>query len=131
MTGETDLARMLAGLRVRRRPGEFVFVSVTGKAAAGVAVEASIREAEGLTIVLSRDDADAAGLDYDFVAAWLSLEVHSALAAIGLTAALSTALADAGISCNVLAGYFHDHILVPVEDAAKAIAVLEALATRS
>jgi hypothetical protein len=128
MTGETDLQLMLASLRATRRPGEFVFVSLPGEVPAGLAVAASICEDEGLTVVIARAEADAAGLSYDFVAAWISLEVHSALEAVGLTAAFSTALGDAGVSCNVLAGYFHDHILVPIADADRALAVLARLA---
>ena len=62
-----------------------------------------------------------------FVAAWLSLRVHSALDAVGLTAAVSRALADAGIACNVLAGFHHDHLLVPAARRADAIAALHAL----
>ncbi len=131
MTGETDLQLMLATLRAFRRPGEFVVVTLVGEVPAGVAVAASIREDEGMTLVTTREDADAAGLDYDFVAAWISLEVHSALAAVGLTAAFSAALGDAGISCNVLAGYYHDHILVPVDEAARAIEVLGSFARQA
>jgi uncharacterized protein len=62
------------------------------------------------------------------VAAWITLTVHSALEAVGLTAAFSKALADVNISCNVVAGYYHDHIFVPQQDAEKAMAVLESLA---
>jgi hypothetical protein len=40
---------------------------------------------------------------------------------------MSTALSDAGISCNVLAGYHHDHLLVPSDRADEAIAVLQRL----
>jgi hypothetical protein len=111
-------------MRPARRPGEFVFVSVAGDPPAGVTPEATVREDEGLTLVLRREDADAHGLAYDFVAAWLSLEVHSALDAVGLTAAFSATLTEAGISCNVLAGRFHDHVLVPVERADDALALL-------
>jgi len=90
-------------------------------------IEAAVREAEGLTVVLGRDEADALGLSYDFVAAWITLQVHSALEAVGLTAAVSAALTHAGISCNVLAGFHHDHLLVPTADAARAMDVLRLL----
>ena len=45
----------------------------------------------------SRDVADANGLSYDYVAAWITLQVHSSLAAVGLTASFSAALAQAGV----------------------------------
>lgn len=132
MTGLTDLDEMIATLEPVLREGEYVFVSLTADAATVLPAEATIREDEGVTVVLRREDADAAGLEYDFVARWISLTVHSALSAVGLTAAFATALGDAGISCNVLAAYHHDHILVPVADAQRAMDALRDLAkTRS
>jgi hypothetical protein len=92
-----------------------------------MAVAATIVEDEGTTSVLSVTDAERLGARPEFVAAWLTVEVRSALDAVGLTAALATALAAENIACNVLAGYHHDHLLVPVEKADRAVAVLEAL----
>jgi hypothetical protein len=54
--------------------------------------------------------------------------VHSSLEAVGLTAAFATALSREGISCNVLAGHHHDHILVATADAERAMDVLHGLA---
>jgi hypothetical protein len=119
----SDLSDLLRSLQPTVRPGEFVFVGV-GELPADVTIEASVHEAEGPSSVISRGDADRLGLDYTFVAAWISLTVHSALDAVGLTAAVSTALASNGISCNVIAGLRHDHLLVPVEDAGRALEVL-------
>jgi hypothetical protein len=87
----------------------------------------TVREQEGLTLVVPEEQAVAAGVPVLFRAAWISLTVHSDLAAIGLTAAFSSALGGAGISCNVVAGAFHDHIFVPVEQAEHALAVLRTL----
>jgi uncharacterized protein len=77
-----------------------------------------------------QDDADAAGLAYDDFAGWITLRVNSAPEAVGLTAAVAWALADAGLSCNVVAGCHHDHLFVPYDRAAQAVAVLEDLARR-
>lgn len=74
---------------------------------------AAILEDEGLTLILTKADADAAGLDYSYVAARITLQVNSTLDEVGLTAAVSRALADAGISCNVIAATAHDHLFVP------------------
>ncbi len=84
-------------------------------------------ENEGQTVVLAEDDARNAGLEPLFRAAWITLRVHSALEAVGLVAQVSSRLADAGISCNIIAGARHDHILVPYELAEDALNVLRNL----
>lgn len=129
MAGERDLARMLASLDVRRRPGTYTFVSGEWPELVTVAV-ATVLEDEGVTLVVRVEDARAAGAPVEFEAAWLTLTVHSALEAVGLTAAFSRALADAGIACNVLAGYHHDHLLVPADRVEDAMAALRSLSSR-
>jgi hypothetical protein len=126
MAGETDLARMLAQLEVERRPGTFVFVAGDWPTLAPAAA-ARIDEDEGVTLVVSADEAHAAGVPAEPEFAWLTLTVHSSLEAVGLTAAFSRALADAGIPCNVLAGYHHDHLLVPSHQADQATQTLKTL----
>ena len=128
--GVTDLDQMLATLAVDRRPGVFTFVS--GPAVLDdLEVQAMIVEREGVTSVVAVEDARGLGLDVDFEAAWLTLRVHSALEAVGLTAAFSAALGERDIPCNVLAGTFHDHLLVPVDRADDAVDALEALRERA
>jgi hypothetical protein len=112
-------------LRPELREGEFVFASVEPGVAPSLPLHAVIREGEGTTVVLAREDADEAGLRYDFVAAWITLSAETALEDVGITAAFSAALAEAGISANVLAGVHHDHILVPLGRRDEAVAVLE------
>ena len=129
MSGAVEIDELLRTMSPTLRPGSFVFVSVPQEPA-GLEPIATVREDEGLTLVIDRDAADAAGLEYDFVAAMITLRVHSALEAVGLTAAVATELADAGISCNVIAGYFHDHLFVPTDRATEAVGLLEGLARR-
>jgi len=120
------LEAVLAGLAVRRRPGTWCVV--TGPAPpTGTTVAASVVEDEGTTSVIRLEDARRAGIPVDFVAAWLTVEVVTGLELVGLTAAIAHALAVEGIACNVLAGYYHDHLLVPVDDADRALDVLAAL----
>ena len=126
MTGIHDLDVLLRSIAPVRLPGEWVFISVPDPIA-DLDAAAMVRESEGVSYVVTRADADARGLGYDVPLAWISLGVHSALDAVGLTAAVSTALAHDGISCNVIAGAFHDHLLVPVDRADDAMSVLEAL----
>jgi ribosomal protein S18 acetylase RimI-like enzyme len=90
----------------------------------GLAPFAVIREDEGLTLILTRSEADLAGLAYGYVAARITLRVNSALADVGLTATFSRILADAGISCNVIAGLAHDHLFVEWDQGARALALL-------
>jgi uncharacterized protein len=129
MAGIQDLETLLGSMEPELVAGEFVFVSVPEPVPDLPAV-AMVQEPEGITYVVTRHEADARGMEYDFVAAWITLRVHSALDAVGLTAAVSTALAQAGISCNVLAGRFHDHLLVPADATQHAIDTLRDLATR-
>ncbi|VEE14600.1 ACT domain-containing protein [Ectopseudomonas mendocina] len=132
MSGETNLARLLQGMTPQLNPGQYVFCCVpSGYDCSGLQPIASLRETEGLSLVLPREAADAYNLSYDYVAAWITLEVHSSLAAVGLTASFSTALAQAGISCNVVAGFHHDHLFVPCERAEKALSTLRALSAAS
>lgn len=129
MSGEKDLYRLIRGMKPRLNQGEYVFCSVDS--GTGINPEDCIgtfREAEGTTIILSRQKADELGLTYDYVAAWITLEIHSALEAVGLTAAFSNALAQHDISCNVMAGYYHDHIFVDINDSQKAMEALNKLA---
>ncbi|MBT2595582.1 N-acetyltransferase [Arthrobacter sp. ISL-72] len=131
MTGEKDILTLLASIHPVQREGEYVYVLWPyGRPLAG-GIEAAVREAEGLTVVLPRAEADQLDLRYDFVAAWITLQVHSSLEAVGLTAAVSAALTDARISCNVLAGFHHDHLLVPVADADRAMEILHELSAQS
>ena len=87
----------------------------------------SFKEKEGLTVILEKQLADSLGLQYTFVAAWITLTVHSSLEAVGLTAAFSNALAQERISCNVIAAFYHDHIFVAQADAEKAMQLLQQL----
>ncbi|MEU6600185.1 ACT domain-containing protein [Streptomyces flaveolus] len=128
MTGETDLRTLLSGMRPEPNPGRFVFTMAEGGMPSGCSPVVTVAEREGLTLVLPQADADAAGMAYDYVAGWITLRVHSALDAIGLTAAVARALADAGLSCNVVAGFHHDHLFVPYEQAERAVEILQGLA---
>src|SRR5262245_46833968 len=83
-----------------------------------------IREAEGTSIIIPLEIAERLGLKIGFKTDWITLDVASDLASVGLTAAVSTALANAGISCNIVAGYHHDHLFVPVGKGQEALQVL-------
>jgi dihydrofolate reductase len=125
----SDLAELIGSMRPELQDGEFVYCGVPGPAVpAGLTPVATVREAEGLTLVLPADEAAAAGLAGSFRCRQITLRVYSALDAVGLTAAVATALAADGIAGNMIAGLHHDHLFVAPQDAERALAALEALA---
>jgi hypothetical protein len=125
--GSEGLDKLLKEMNPELLAGRFVFVSLPRASDLEVETLATVREPEGLSAVVRQEDADRLGLTYGFVASWITLRVDSALEAVGLTAAVSTSLADAGISCNVIAGLHHDHLLVPADEAERALANLRQL----
>lgn len=129
MSGITDLDELLNDLRPRLSDERYVFAAADWQIALPETF-AVVREAEGVTVVVEVERAKQLGLAFDFVAAKITLEVPSALEAVGLTAVVASALADADISCNVIAGLRHDHLFVPAERAEDALAILSGLAER-
>jgi hypothetical protein len=128
MQGEKELDQLLKNMRPTLHEGDYVFC--TSKDMKGCDfnnIIMTFKEQEGITIILTQREADKLQLEYSFIAGWITLTVHSSLAAVGLTAAFSKALTEENISCNVVAGYFHDHIFVDKRDVQKAMTVLNKL----
>jgi len=123
----TDLAVLLASMEPQLHVGDHGFACVAALPG-GVAVFATVAEAEGLTVVARAADLTVAGVALQGGWARISLTVQSDLAAVGLTAAIATALAGQGISANVIAGYHHDHFFVQAARAGEAVAVMRGLA---
>ncbi len=128
MNGETNLSTLLKNMEPHLYEGEFVFCTVPSIDYIDLQeVIGQFKEEEGITVIIPRSYADSQDLPYSFVASWIKLKVHSSLDAVGLTAAFSTALAKEGISCNVVAAYYHDHIFVNKSDASRAMDILKRL----
>ena len=129
MAGETDLAKLIRDMNPELNPGEYVFCTLEPEAGpVNLEPMGWFREREGITVILPKNQADELALPYSFVSRWITLTVHSALESVGLTAAVSQALAQAGISCNIVAAYYHDHLFVPARDAGQALEILQSLA---
>lgn len=124
-TAISNLATLIRSMEPVRHAGTYAYCVVPqGSDMAGLKPVATIVESEGITVILPEEQAVEAGLAIVFRAAWITLTVHSDLQAVGLTAAFAGALGQADISCNVVAGTFHDHLFVPVERGEQALATL-------
>lgn len=128
--GERNLATLLQKMAPVLLPQEYVFCAAGAGALTDfvhLAPVATFLEREGMTLVLTRASAEGAGYSCEQPMRCITLNVHSDLAAVGLTAAVAGALAEAGISANVVAAYYHDHVFVPAASADEALSILQAL----
>lgn len=132
MKGEKDLQKLIREMEPVLNSGEYVFVVVPNFDK--ILREDTLfefKESEGITLILEKNKADTLQLSYSFICSWITLKIHSSLEAVGLTAAFSKALTAHNISCNVVAGFYHDHIFVDTKHAQKAITVLKNLSAKS
>ena len=130
MAGVKELDQLLAEMSPELGAEEYVFATFPGAEYADLASLspiASFQEKEGLTLVIERSVAQAAGIPCEPVFRKISLGVHSSLEVAGLTAAVCSRLAELGISANVIAAYYHDHIFVPAHRAGEALDALARL----
>ena len=131
MSGEIDLDKLIGSMQPVLSEQEYVFASLEKDSPFSIEELAPFCENEGLTVIVSKTNADVSGLSYQGVFQCITLNVHSSLEAVGLTAAVSSALADVGISANVVAAYYHDHIFVPIAKANQALSCLLQLVGKS
>ncbi len=123
-----DLTELLRTMLPKLNDGIYVFLSVPSHYnLERLEPIATFREDEGLSVIVEESQIEGAEIHVLFRAAWITLTVNSDLHAVGLTAAVASALADKGISCNVVAAANHDHLFVPIESADAAMAALEEL----
>jgi hypothetical protein len=129
MSGETNLQTLLAGMRPHLSETGYAFgiVGSADEISPGTRIIGTFVEDEGLTIIGPSEDLDWANLERSGTWAKISLTAHSSLSAVGLTAKLASALADQGISANVVAAFFHDHIFVPWDKRFLAMEILTSL----
>lgn len=125
MSGEKNLEALLKTMKPKLNLGEFVFCEVKNLDEINLNETLMFfKENESITLILEKEVAEKLNLEYSYISSWITLTVHSSLEAVGLTAAFSKALSEKGISCNVVAAFYHDHIFVDKKDAQKAMEIL-------
>ncbi|WAL60974.1 ACT domain-containing protein [Thermocoleostomius sinensis] len=130
MSGETNLDILLRSMQPILHDREYVFCSIRDQNYRNFNVDpvCLFKEDEGLTLILDRQQADAAGLPYISVFCMITLSVHSSLEAVGFLATITNKLAAHGISTNLVSAYYHDHLFVPALRAQEVMALLQELA---
>ena len=132
MSGEADLGALLRNMTAELVPGVFVFVTLPDRAVPPSLTPRMIfQEAEGTTLIVLQSEAEAARLEYEFPCRMITLNVHSALEAVGFLAVIATALAGEGMGVNPVAGFYHDHLFVPQDRADDALRILARMAAEA
>jgi uncharacterized protein len=124
--GESNLSILLKTMRPSLHESPFGFYSVPVEESVHLLPTAwgVFREAEGVTLILPLHCAKSHHRESDSEWALITLNVHSALTAVGFLAAISAALASANISLNAVSAYYHDHLFVPWASRQQALAIL-------
>ena len=129
MSGETDLTTLFSSLKVKKSDEIYVFVSCAPEdVPANIASIMRFEEEEGTSLILARNEAERHGLAYEFESVMITLDIHSSLEAVGFMAKIASALAAQQIPVNPVAGFYHDHLFVPVQVADKAVIILQEMA---
>lgn len=130
MSGEKNLAKLIASMTPVLTENEYVFATLETYDFEQVLLLnpiSTFQEKEGLTVILTKEKADEFNISYSGVFKCITLNVHSSLDAVGLTAAVATKLTQSNISANVIAAYYHDHVFIALKDTEQALADLNAL----
>ena len=132
MTGETDLDTLLSEMTATLAEDIFVFATLPSrKVPEDLDPLMVYQEAEGTTLILTRSEAVRHDIPHDFPCRRITLNVHSALEAVGFIARIAAELAKAGMGVNPVAGYYHDHLFVPADRAEDAMAILLDISQRA
>lgn len=124
-----ELDKLIESMSPEIQPGDYIFCTVDGLFSDYQHLDplAFFKEPEGLTLIISCEAAKTANIRFESTFKQITLNVHSSLNAVGLTAAVSSKLASKGISANVVAAFYHDHLFVHSEKAEQALLALEEL----
>ncbi|MBZ8118751.1 ACT domain-containing protein [Roseovarius sp. LXJ103] len=131
MSGGHDLTTLLRGMNPVLDANTFVFATVKGPVPAGLTPQMVFQEAEGTTLILTQAEAEAAHIPYEFPCRMITLNIHSALEAVGFLARVSIRLAALNMGVNPVAGFYHDHLFIPEARAEAAIDALHQMAAEA
>lgn len=127
--GEISLSKLISTLTPILDAAVFVFVTLPrSDLPHDVVPRMLFREAEGVTLILEKSEAQTHKLPYTFPCRMITCDVHSSLEAVGFLAAITAELSKAGMGVNPVSGYFHDHLFVPEGREDEAMALLRRLA---
>ncbi len=128
MAGETNLHVLLSTMTASLVEGVYVFLTLNDQQLPEtIKPRMMFQEAEGITYILLKEEAEDAGLDYEFPSRMITLNIHSSLEAVGFMARIATELAKGGMGVNPVSGFFHDHLFVPDGRHTEALEILERL----
>ncbi len=129
MSGELSLDTLLRTMTATLAEGTYVFATLAPEAMpAGVTPRMIFAEAEGITLILLREEAQAHGIAHEFPCRMITLDVHSSLEAVGFIARIATELAAQGMGVNPVSGFYHDHLFVPEGREQDALRILKDMA---
>ena len=129
MSGETDLNKLLGSMNAVLQDGTFVFATLNDQEIIRQANAVMVfTEPEGTTLILRREEAARLNIVHEFPCRMITLNVHSALEAVGFIARIATMLAELGMGVNPVSGYYHDHLFVPQDRVEVAMAALKQMA---
>jgi len=138
ISGEKNLAKLIESMTPQLLNNEYIFGTLEFGTLKHIDYQqlsvlepiGTFQEKEGLTVILTKEKANQHNVSYQGVFKCITLNVHSSLDAVGLTAAVASALAQENISANVVAAYFHDHIFIASKDADNALKALHLLSKK-
>ncbi|MBW4521921.1 MAG: ACT domain-containing protein [Scytolyngbya sp. HA4215-MV1] len=133
MSGEKHLSQLLQAMQPKLQPEDYVFCSVSIEQATSLAATpiGQFCESEGMSLILTRTDAEKSGFHYEYCSRMITLNIHSSLEAVGFLAVILGNLAEHGISVNPVSAYYHDHLFVPIEKAEQVMHLLSNLSRSS
>lgn len=132
MTGVKNLKRILKSINPSLDERDFVFISITKNNMKNLKFKPLLmfEEKEGVTLIVTKEEAVANKLSYENFWSLITLTVHSDLNAVGFLAIITQELAKNNISVNVVSAFYHDHLFVIKEKSREAYNLIKNLSNK-